>query len=177
MSLTNSGYLTTGQVAKLCGVAMRTVSKWFDSGKLPGYKLPLSQDRRILPGGLVRFLEDHGVPVPHKLRPRAVLACGLDLACAGWVTLPAVCPAAAGSALERLRPDAVVIDVGAWGLAVALPLAAWLLGQPEPPRVLLVATEDVPPGELAARVPGAGAVAGPLLPEVLAAWLEGRHDG
>ena len=39
---------TTGQVAKICKVAPRTVSKWFDSGRLPGaYRIPGSQDRRI----------------------------------------------------------------------------------------------------------------------------------
>ena len=38
---------TTGQVAKICKVAPRTVSKWFDSGRLRGYRIPGSQDRRI----------------------------------------------------------------------------------------------------------------------------------
>ena len=38
---------TTGQVAKICQVAPRTVSKWFDSGRLKGYRIPGSQDRRI----------------------------------------------------------------------------------------------------------------------------------
>ena len=38
---------TTGQVAKICKVAPRTVSKWFDSGRLKGYRIPGSQDRRI----------------------------------------------------------------------------------------------------------------------------------
>ena len=31
---------TTGQVAKICKVAPRTVSKWFDSGRLKGYRIP-----------------------------------------------------------------------------------------------------------------------------------------
>ena len=34
---------TTGQVAKICKVAPRTVSKWFDSGRLKGYRIPGSQ--------------------------------------------------------------------------------------------------------------------------------------
>ena len=29
--------LTTGEVAKLCNVASRTVSKWFDSGQIKGH--------------------------------------------------------------------------------------------------------------------------------------------
>ena len=40
---------TTGQVAKICKVAPRTVSKWFDSGRLKGYRIPGSQDRRNPP--------------------------------------------------------------------------------------------------------------------------------
>ena len=32
---------TTGQVAKICKVAPRTVSKWFDSGRLKGYRIPV----------------------------------------------------------------------------------------------------------------------------------------
>lgn len=54
---------TTGQVAKICKVAPRTVSKWFDSGRLRGYRVPGSQDRRIPREFLVRFLKEHGMPL------------------------------------------------------------------------------------------------------------------
>lgn len=54
---------TTGQVAKICKVAPRTVSKWFDSGKLRGYRIPGSQDRRIPRDHLIRFLKEHGMPL------------------------------------------------------------------------------------------------------------------
>ena len=40
--------LTTGEVARICRVAPRTVSKWFDTGKLRGYRIPGSRDRRIV---------------------------------------------------------------------------------------------------------------------------------
>src|SRR6201986_722205 len=53
---------TTGQVAKICKVAPRTVSKWFDSGRLRGYRIPGSQDRRIPREHLLRFLKEHGIP-------------------------------------------------------------------------------------------------------------------
>ena len=55
--------LTTGQVAKLCNVAPRTVSKWFDSGQLRGYRIPGSKDRRIPIAQLVRFMRVHGMPL------------------------------------------------------------------------------------------------------------------
>ena len=54
---------TTGQVAKICKVAPRTVSKWFDSGRLKGYRIPGSQDRRIPREQLIRFLKDHNMPL------------------------------------------------------------------------------------------------------------------
>jgi excisionase family DNA binding protein len=56
---------TTGQVAKICQVAPRTVSKWFDSGKLRGYRIPGSQDRRIPRDHLIKFLKDNGMPLGH----------------------------------------------------------------------------------------------------------------
>jgi excisionase family DNA binding protein len=54
---------TTGQVAKICQVAPRTVSKWFDSGKLKGYRIPGSQDRRIPRDQLIRFLKENSMPL------------------------------------------------------------------------------------------------------------------
>lgn len=55
--------LTTGEVAKICNVAPRTVSKWFDSGALKGYRIPGSRDRRIPSGELMRFMRAHGIPL------------------------------------------------------------------------------------------------------------------
>lgn len=55
--------LTTGEVAKICNVAPRTVSKWFDSGQLKGYKIPGSKDRRIPKGHLIKFMQVHGIPL------------------------------------------------------------------------------------------------------------------
>lgn len=55
--------LTTGEVAKICNVAPRTVSKWFDSGALTGYRIPGSKDRRIPLSQLIRFMKHHGMPL------------------------------------------------------------------------------------------------------------------
>ncbi|OQY07384.1 MAG: hypothetical protein B6I25_02010 [Planctomycetales bacterium 4572_13] len=54
--------LTTGQVAQLCNVAPRTVTKWFDSGRLGGYRIPGSKDRRIPQTELIRFMKAHDIP-------------------------------------------------------------------------------------------------------------------
>ena len=55
--------LTTGEVARICNVAPRTVSKWFDTGALAGYKIPGSKDRRIPLNQLIRFMKHHGMPL------------------------------------------------------------------------------------------------------------------
>lgn len=55
--------LTTGEVAKICNVAPRTVSKWFDSGSLKGYRIPGSKDRRIPVAELYRFMKVHQIPM------------------------------------------------------------------------------------------------------------------
>ncbi len=54
--------LTTGDVARICNVAPRTVSKWFDNGQLKGYRIPGSKDRRIPVNELIRFMKAHNMP-------------------------------------------------------------------------------------------------------------------
>jgi len=54
--------LTTGDVAEICSVAPRTVSKWFDNGQLKGYRIPGSRDRRIPLSELIKFMNQHGMP-------------------------------------------------------------------------------------------------------------------
>jgi len=54
--------LTTGDVARICNVAPRTVSKWFDNGQLKGYRIPGSKDRRIPVSELARFMKVNNMP-------------------------------------------------------------------------------------------------------------------
>src|SRR3954467_5905631 len=55
--------LTTGEVAKICHVAPRTVSKWFDSGALHGQRIPGSKERRIPLSEGVRVTKQPGMPL------------------------------------------------------------------------------------------------------------------
>ena len=55
-------FFTTGQVANICGVAPRTVAKWIDSGSLKGYRIPGSQDRRVMRDELIQFMRKHNMP-------------------------------------------------------------------------------------------------------------------
>jgi len=126
---------TTGQVAKICKVAPRTVSKWFDSGRLRGYRIPGSQDRRIPREQLIRFLKEHGMPLGeleeeawHKIliigaekllidRVKELLPESEDfryqLAASGFE---------AGILAESFHPDSIIIDL-AMGRSEAIQIA------------------------------------------------------
>jgi excisionase family DNA binding protein len=113
---------TTGQVAKICKVAPRTVSKWFDSGRLRGYRIPGSQDRRIPRQHLIRFLKEHGMPLG-ELEDEAmgkILLVGTDnhvrssldelMSMEDYKIENAASGFEAGIQAESLHPDCVVVD-------------------------------------------------------------------
>lgn len=117
--------LTTGQVAKICSVAPRTVSKWFDSGQLRGYRIPGSKDRRIPLGQLVRFMRAHGIPLNglETGTTRILIVDGereiTDLlkqnleGDSGYQVEVAEDGFAAGCYAERFRPHIIVLDIDA----------------------------------------------------------------
>ena len=133
---------TTGQVAKICHVASRTVGKWFDSGRLRGYRIPGSWDRRIPREALVRFLKENGMPLGsleeegwHKVlvvgaeklfvnRLQELLPEGDDfkynIAASGFE---------AGMQAESFHPDTIVVDLG-MGRSEALQIAQMLRRNP-----------------------------------------------
>ena len=115
--------LTTGEVAKICNVAPRTVSKWFDSGSLKGYRIPGSKDRRIPLAQLVRFMKEHGIPLGSlKTGNTRVLLVNDEpdlnevlekiLEDEARYEVEVVTSAfAAGVAAERFRPHVLLLDV------------------------------------------------------------------
>lgn len=54
---------TMGDVSRACNVSARTASKWFDQGKLKGYRIPGSLDRRVPHADLVRFMKANKLPL------------------------------------------------------------------------------------------------------------------
>ena len=115
--------LTTGDVARICNVAPRTVSKWFDSGQLRGYRIPGSKDRRIPLDQLIRFMRLHGMPLngldTGKLRVVVVesdVAQGEALAgmlqeSGGFEVSTATSTMEAGALAYQIKPHVMVIDV------------------------------------------------------------------
>jgi excisionase family DNA binding protein len=120
--------LTTGDVAKICNVAPRTVSKWFDSGQLKGYRIPGSKDRRIPLNELVRFMKAHNMPTEAipvgKLRVLVVDHADGDkiplvdsLKARGSYELEtAYTSFETGAAIQRFAPHVVLINLLATGI-------------------------------------------------------------
>jgi excisionase family DNA binding protein len=140
---------TTGQVAKICKVAPRTVSKWFDSGRLRGYRIPGSQDRRIPREHLIRFLKEHGMPLG-ELEDEVmgkVLLVGADATVRANISEmigendfkieSAASGFEAGIQAESLHPDCVVVDF-AMGRNEALMIAQNLKKNTEYSETVLI---------------------------------------
>lgn len=54
---------TTSEVAKICRVSTRIVTKWSDTGRLKGYKLPDSKHRRFTFEQIKSFMEECEFPM------------------------------------------------------------------------------------------------------------------
>lgn len=116
--------LTTGEVAKICNVAARTVSKWFDSGQINGYRIPGSKDRRIPVSSLVQFMRAHGIPMDGLMTGQSrVLVADTDSAVSDALTEVLgsetdyevrTCASAfsLGMECERFRPHVLLLDLG-----------------------------------------------------------------
>jgi excisionase family DNA binding protein len=115
--------LTTGEVAKICNVAPRTVSKWFDSGSLKGYRIPGSRDRRIPSGELMKFMRAHGIPLEglNSGRTRVLIVDGekdvvetlekILTEQTSYEVRTAVTNFQAGMECEKFKPHVVLMDI------------------------------------------------------------------
>lgn len=122
--------LTTGQVARVCRVCPRTISKWIDSGRIKGYRLPDSNDRRVLRGDLLPFMRAAGIPTDLLLGDTVVLVVGAvrEIDVDGIEVLHAATPAAAGVLCGKRVIDVLVVDL-AIGLAEASDVLAVARGE------------------------------------------------
>ncbi|HOA75331.1 MAG TPA: response regulator [Phycisphaerae bacterium] len=142
--------LTTGQVAKICRVAPRTVSKWFDTGQLRGYRIPGSKDRRIPLPQLIRFMKAYGIPMDGlKLmdKPRALIVdedpdllqlIARSLEETGrFETRVAESAFEAGAVVSEFHPQTIVTDVDIPGISGRV-LTRWLAARAETRDTVLV---------------------------------------
>ncbi len=115
--------LTTGEVAKICSVAPRTVSKWFDTGQLKGYRIPGSKDRRIPMVSLVKFMKQHQIPldglqtgktrvlVVDEASPALEVLTKMLTEQQGYEVTIAHSGFAAGVEAEKIRPHVILLEM------------------------------------------------------------------
>lgn len=148
--------LTTGQVARLCQVAPRSVAKWFDGGGLTGYRLPMSKDRRVLKSDLARFLRDHGMPTFGLADERPLFVAAspdLDLSAlravmgGAWELAHARGAVEAAGLLTSREPACVLLDYALGGDACC-DLRLMASARRFAPPVLAVTTDDRPASSL-----------------------------
>lgn len=141
--------LTSGQVARLLCVAPRTVAKWFDTGRLKGYRIPGSADRRVPHAILLSFCREYGIPIPDAIRPAAVVVYGTDApADVGCVRV--LSAFAFGMLLAGGLPVALAVLGDADGLSAMAPAAALVREKNPAAEVVLVVGDDVTPEQVAA---------------------------
>lgn len=116
----NRPALSTGQIARLCGVAPRSVAKWFDLGLLKGYRLPGSLDRRVPRDELIAFLKRHNMPTFNierygmcvtVLSGSSMFVSDVAVVLGDeWEVYYAAGPAEAGKILATEQPEYLVLD-------------------------------------------------------------------
>lgn len=121
--------LTTGEIAKLCDVNLRTVIRWIDRGALKGFKLPGRGNNRVREEDFIAFLKEHGMPVPAEFQRKGnnhVLIVDDELPVAksiqrvlkgaGYETSIATDGFQAGSKLLKEAPILITLDLSMPGL-------------------------------------------------------------
>lgn len=69
LTVKNTKFLTTGEIAIYCDVNLRTVIRWIDKGSLKGYKLPGGGNNRVKMEDFIDFLHSNNLPIPDELVP------------------------------------------------------------------------------------------------------------
>jgi len=124
----NKRNLTTGDIAKLCGVNFRTVIRWIQRGHLKAFQLPGRGDNRVQIADFIEFLRANNMPIPEELQPlgrRVLIVEGDDttaakmnkaLVGAGFETRLAGDGFSAGALVASFEPMVLVVDVGMKGI-------------------------------------------------------------
>jgi len=151
--------LTTGEVAKICKVAPRTVSKWFDTGQLRGYRIPGSRDRRIPFDQLVKFMKVYGIPLDEiETGQTRVLIVDQETDLTGLIQRALVetgyyevrvaeSAFEAGALMEQFQPNVLLIDIDVPGID-GRSLSRYLSSHPELSGTQLIAmSSSLTPGD------------------------------
>ncbi len=177
--------LTTGDIAKLCGVNFRTVIRWIQRGHLKAFQLPGRGDNRVQIHDFLQFLRDNDMPIPEELQAtgRRVLivdhdtknAASLEKALnkAGFEATTAGDGFSAGTLASSLTPAVIVVDPTMPGLG-GVEVVRSLRANPQTATARIVVAGDMSQADLESCVE-AGADAAfrkPLKPTDLVANLQ-----
>ncbi len=122
--------LTTGEVAKYCGVNFRTVIRWIERGHLDAYKLPGRGDNRIPVESFVEFLNKNNMPIPEELDlggHKLVLLANADAVSSdvascvrrcGWDLIITADPVHFGFLISQHQPSAIAITDASYQASV-----------------------------------------------------------
>jgi len=115
--------LSSGEVARFCGVHFRTVIRWIEKGSLKAHKLPGRGNNRIEEQDFIDFLKNNDLPIPREFQSNnsRILICDDDdamamaiqrvLKRAGFETLIAHDGFSAGSSLANFKPALMTLDL------------------------------------------------------------------
>jgi CheY-like chemotaxis protein len=122
--------LTTGDIAKMCDVNLRTVIRWIDRGALKGFKLPGRGNNRVRIEDFMVFLKEHDIPVPTELADlhnnriliiddEAAVARAISrvLRMAGYDTETAEDGFKGGNMLMKYQPALIILDLRMPGIS------------------------------------------------------------
>lgn len=121
--------LTPGEIARLCDVHQRTVSRWIASGKLKGHQLPGRGDYRVLETDFFDFVEDHGLPIQlPETTTKTILVIDDEVPVRaalrrlftqdGYHVVEAEDSFTAGALLEREHPALITLDLMMPGIRI-----------------------------------------------------------
>lgn len=120
--------LTSGEVARFCGVHFRTVIRWIDKGSLKAYKLPGGGNNRIEEQDFIAFLKSNDLPIPEEFQYSNnrilivddvhAMAAAIQrvLRRAGFETMVAHDGFSAGHLLASFKPTLMTLDLSMPGM-------------------------------------------------------------
>jgi len=121
--MTDKKTLTTGDIAKYCGVNFRTVIRWIERGHLKAHQLPGRGDNRVEVPDFLAFLRAHDMPIPEEFLDRSARVLIVDddpamsaaiqrtLKRAGFETRVASDGFRAGTLLGTFLPGVMTLDL------------------------------------------------------------------
>lgn len=175
----NRNHLTSGEVAKMFGVAPRTVVKWHDAGKLSGFRIPgvaqLGGDRRFPLRSVLDFARRNGMPyvLPSRFRGKqdGVFALSADPKVQAITACTTATLADAVWQIAETNPGIILIDRHLYSRFEALSLITLVSREAPSTRLVVLGLEEETVSERDAYAP-ALVVARPFDPTDLVSLIQ-----